>query len=332
MKLFTGIKGVLVLKEAQQMSLNLQPNIRKKSKLGSILKKVVKQKALWLMALPGIIWYFIFCYVPMYGLIIGFKNFSPFRGIMKSPWVGFKWFQQFFSSQFFWPLIRNTLLLNIYSILFSFPIPIILALFLNEIQHSWFKRTGQTISYLPHFISTVVIVGMVTNFLTPGGIVNNFLGIFGVKPINFLVKPEWFRTIYIASGIWQSAGWGSIIYLAAIGGIDQELYEAATVDGANKIRQLWHVTIPCIAPTIIILLILNVGHILSIGYEKILLLYNPSTYETADVINTYVYRRGIISGEFSFGAAVGLFQSVVNFITVVAANKISKTLSEVSLW
>jgi putative aldouronate transport system permease protein len=330
--LFTGIKGVLVLKEAQQMSLNLQPNIRKKSKLGSILKKVVKQKALWLMALPGIIWYFIFCYVPMYGLIIGFKNFSPFRGIMKSPWVGFKWFQQFFSSQFFWPLIRNTLLLNIYSILFSFPIPIILALFLNEIQHSWFKRTGQTISYLPHFISTVVIVGMVTNFLTPGGIVNNFLNLFGVKPINFLVKPEWFRTIYIASGIWQSAGWGSIIYLAAIGGIDQELYEAATVDGANKIRQLWHVTIPCIAPTIIILLILNVGHILSIGYEKILLLYNPSTYETADVINTYVYRRGIISGEFSFGAAVGLFQSVVNFITVVAANKISKTLSEVSLW
>lgn len=330
--MFTGIKGGLVLKEAQQMSLNLQPNIRKKSKLGSILKKVVKQKALWLMALPGIIWYFIFCYVPMYGLIIGFKNFSPFRGIMKSPWVGFKWFQQFFSSQFFWPLIRNTLLLNIYSILFSFPIPIILALFLNEIQHSWFKRTGQTISYLPHFISTVVIVGMVTNFLTPGGIVNNFLNLFGVKPINFLVKPEWFRTIYIASGIWQSAGWGSIIYLAAIGGIDQELYEAATVDGANKIRQLWHVTIPCIAPTIIILLILNVGHILSIGYEKILLLYNPSTYETADVINTYVYRRGIISGEFSFGAAVGLFQSVVNFITVVAANKISKTLSEVSLW
>lgn len=320
------------MKAAQQISLNLPPNIRKKTTLGSIIKKFMKQKALWLMALPGVIWYFTFCYVPMYGLIIAFKNFSPFRGILKSPWVGFKWFEQFFSSQFFWPLIRNTLLLNIYSIIFSFPVPIILALVLNEIQHSWYKRTGQTISYLPHFISTVVIVGMVTNFLTPGGIINNFLGLFGVEPINFLVKPEWFRTIYIASGVWQSAGWGSIIYLAAIGGIDQELYEAATVDGASKIRQLLNVTIPCILPTIIILLILNVGHILSIGYEKILLLYNPSTYETADVINTYVYRRGIISGEFSFGAAVGLFQSVVNFITVVAANKISKTISEVSLW
>jgi putative aldouronate transport system permease protein len=322
----------MVLKAAQQISLSLPPNIRKKRTLGSIYKKFMKEKLLWLMVLPGILWYFVFCYVPMYGLVIAFKNFSPFRGIWESAWVGFKWFEQFFSSQFFWRLIRNTLLLNVYSLIFSFPVPIILALFLNEIQHSFFKRVGQTISYLPHFISTVVIVGMVVNFLTPGGIINNFLNIFGFAPINFMIKPEWFRTIYIGSGIWQSAGWGSIIYLAAMSGIDQQLYEAAIVDGASKVKQLWYITLPCILPTIIILFIMNIGHILSIGYEKILLMYNSSTYETADVINTYVYRRGIISGEFSFGAAVGLFQSVINFVMVILANKISKKISDVSLW
>ncbi|HBG75330.1 sugar ABC transporter permease [Eubacteriales bacterium mix99] len=292
-----------------------------------------KEKALWLLVLPGILWYLIFAYAPMFGLVIAFQDFSPFKGFTGSSWVGLTWFQQFFHSQFFGRLIRNTLLLNIYNILFSFPVPIILALLLNEIQHSRYKKTVQTISYLPHFVSTVVVVGMLTNFLSPvGGIVNLMIGKLGGKSINFMIKPEWFRPLYIISGIWQEAGWGSIIYLAALSGIDTQLYEASIVDGANKWKQLWHISIPGILPTIIIMLIMNLGHILSIGYEKIILMYNTSTYETADVINTYVYRRGILSGEYSFGTAVGLFQSAINFVFVIAANRISKRVTEVSLW
>ncbi len=292
-----------------------------------------KESYYWLLVLPGIIWYLIFAYGPMYGLVISFKDFSPFKGIMASPWVGFLWFEQFFSSQFFWRLIWNTLLLNIYNIIFSFPVPIVLALLLNEIRHSWYKKTAQTISYLPHFVSTVVIVGMVVNFTSPvGGIINNIIVSLGGKTINSMVMPQWFRTLYVASGIWQSAGWGSIIYIAALSGIDQQLYEAAIVDGANKIKQIWHVSIPGILPTIIIMLILSLGSILSIGYEKIILMYNASTYETADVINTYVYRRGIIGGEYSFGTAVGMFQSIINFMFIIAANRISKKISTISLW
>ena len=292
-----------------------------------------KEKALWLLVLPGIIWYLIFAYAPMFGLVIAFQDFSPFKGFTGSSWVGLTWFQQFFHSQFFGRLIRNTLLLNIYNILFSFPVPIILALLLNEIQHSWYKKTVQTISYLPHFVSTVVVVGMLANFLSPvGGIVNLMIEKLGGESINFMIKPEWFRPLYIISGIWQEVGWGSIIYLAALSGIDTQLYEASIVDGANKWKQLWHISIPGILPTIIIMLIMNLGHILSIGYEKIILMYNSSTYETADVINTYVYRRGILSGEYSFGTAVGLFQSVISFVFVIAANRISKRVTEVSLW
>lgn len=302
-----------------------------------VLKRFIytldKEKYLWLLVLPGIIWYIIFAYMPMYGLIIAFKDFSPYRGIAGSPWVGFMWFEQFFESQFFWRLIRNTLLLNIYNIIYSFPVPIILAILLNEVQHSWYKRVAQTISYLPHFVSTVVVVGMMANFLSPvNGIVNRIIVALGGKSINFMIMPEWFRTLYIISGIWQGAGWGSIIYLAALSGIDPQLYEAATVDGASKLKQLWHISIPGILPTIIIMLILNLGRILSVGYEKIILMYNSATYETADVINTYVYRRGLQSGEYSFGTAVGMFQSVINFIFIICANKFSRKLTEISLW
>lgn len=294
---------------------------------------ISEEKYLWLLVLPGIIWYLVFAYAPMFGLVISFQNFSPFKGIANSQWVGFTWFQQFFDSQFFWSLIRNTLLLNIYNVVFSFPIPIILALLLNEVQHNWYKKAAQTISYLPHFVSTVVVVGMMANFLSPvGGIINLIIEAAGGESINFMIKPEWFRTLYVSSGIWQGAGWGSIIYLAALSGIDTQLYEAAIVDGANKWKQLWHISIPGILPTIIIMLIMNLGHILSIGYEKIILMYNSATYETADVINTYVYRRGIVSGEYSFGTAVGLFQSIINFAFVIAANKFSKKLTEISLW
>ncbi len=301
-------------------------------KMRRIGEIIYRERYLWLIALPGILWYAIFTYGPMYGLVIAFEQYSPARGILGGPWVGFQWFLQFFNSQFCWQLIRNTLLLSIYSLIFSFPAPILLAILLNEVKCGWFKKAAQTISYLPHFISTVIVVGMVVNFLAVDGPVNALIQMSGAEPVNFMAKPEWFRTIYIASGIWQGIGWNSIIYLAAISGIDSQLYEAATVDGASRLRQIWSVTIPGILPTITILLIMNVGNILSVGYEKIILMYNSATYETADVINTYVYRRGIGIGDFSFGAAVGMFQSVVNLIVILAANTVSRKVSETSLW
>jgi len=296
------------------------------------IQTFIRQRALWLIALPGIIWYIIFAYGPMYGLIIAFENYSPGRGMLGGPWVGFKWFIQFFNSQFAYQLIRNTLLISIYGIIFSFPIPIILAIFLNEIRSSGYKRFAQSVSYLPHFISTVVVVGMMAQFLAPDGIVNSVIVALGGQGKHFLALPQWFRTLFVASGVWQDAGWDSIIFLAAIAGIDAELYEAATVDGASRFRQIFCVTLPCLMPTIVIILIMWVGNILSVGYEKIILMYNPLTYETADVINTYVYRRGIGGGDFSFGAAVGMFQSVVNMIVIVAANTLSRKISETSLW
>ena len=318
-----------------QVSTSKGSNSINKNKIGFFQRNfevLYKEKALWLLLLPGIIWYLIFAYGPMYGLIISFKDFSPFKGIVKSPWVGFMWFEQFFKSQFFWRLIKNTLLLNIYNIIFGFPIPIILAFMLNEVQHNWYKRIAQTISYLPHFVSTVIVIGMLVNFVSPTGIINSMIKSLGGETVHFMVKPQWFRPLYIITGIWQSAGWSSIIYIAALSGIDPQLYEAAIVDGANKIKQIWYVSLPGIMPTILIMLILALGSILSIGYEKIILMYNTATYETADVINTYVYRRGVVGGEYSFGTAVGLFQSIINFIFIVIANKISRKVSEVSLW
>lgn len=297
-------------------------------------KKALKRdKYLWLLVLPGVIWYIIFAYAPMYGLVIAFKNFSPFKGIWASPWVGMKWFKDFFGSHYFWRLMRNTLLINLYGILWGFPAPIIFALLLNELRHEGYKRFSQTVSYLPHFISTVVIVGIVMDFLSPStGVINRIIRALGGETIHFMTSPEWFRTVYIGSGIWQGIGWNSIIYLAAISGIDTELYEAATIDGASKLKQMWHVTIPGILPTVIILLIMNLGSLLSIGYEKIILMYNPRTYETADVISSYVYRRGIEGAEFSFATAVGLFQNIINFIMIATFNRISKKVSEISLW
>lgn len=297
------------------------------------IKWFAQDKLLWLMLLPGIAYFIIFHYLPMYGVIIAFEKYSPFRGITAGPWVGFRWFKEFFQSIYFVRVIKNTILLNVLGILFSFPAPILLALLLNEVQHRKFKKISQTISYMPHFISQVVIVGMVINFLSPStGIVNHFIKALGFAPIQFMSSAAWFRPIYILSGIWQEVGWGSIIYLAALSGIDQELYEAATVDGASKIRQLWHISLPGIMPTIIILLLLSMGRLLSVGYEKIILMYNPMNYATADVISTYVYRRGLLDGDYSFATAVGLFQSVINFALLMLVNMISKRVNEVSLW
>lgn len=298
-----------------------------------ILSRLARERYLWLILLPVLAYFVIFSYIPMYGVTIAFKKFNPALGILGSPWTGFSYFKEFFDSVYCWRLIKNILLLNVYGIIFGFPLPIIFAVLLNEIRGRYLRKTIQTVSYLPHFISTVVVVGILVNFLSPSeGIINTIISGLGGTPVNFMSKPEWFRTIYIVSNIWQNLGWDSIIYLAAITSIDVELYEAIYMDGAKKIDAVLHVTIPGIAPTIIILLILNCGSLLSTSYEKIILMYNPLTYETADVISTYVYRTGILNSQYSFATAVGFFNSVVNFILLVTVNKISRKASDISLW
>lgn len=284
------------------------------------------------MLLPVVLYYLVFYYAPMYGVIIAFKDFTPSQGIWASPWVGLNWFKDFFNSFYSWRIIRNTFLINFYDVLFGFPAPIILALFLNELTSEKFKRWAQTVSYMPHFISVVVTVGLVLNFTAQDGLFNSLITMFGGTPIPFMTDPRWFRTIYVGSGIWQSLGWGSIIYLAALTNIDPTLYEAATVDGAGRWNRLFHITLPGIAPVIIIMLILRVGTMMAIGYEKIILMYNPMLYETADVISTFVYRKGLLQMNYSFSAAVDLFNSLINFILLVSVNQISKKLQSTSLW
>ncbi|WP_242069296.1 ABC transporter permease [Paenibacillus dendritiformis] len=302
----------------------------------SFLQRVIRDaklnKYVYLMLLPVVAYYAIFHYGPMYGIQIAFKDYSPALGFLDSPWVGFKYFEEFFNSHFFWRIVRNTLLLSLYELIFSFPAPIILALMLNELRHQLFKRAVQTITYIPHFISIVVIVGMMVDFLARDGLINNILSWFGVEAVAYLREPGWFRTLYISSGIWQGVGWGTIIYLAAISNIDPSLYEAAKVDGASKWRQVVHITIPGIMPVVIILLILQMGSIMSVSTDKILLMYNSSTYETADVIGTYVYRKGLLEANYSYSAAIGLFNSVINFALLILANTVSRRTSDSKLW
>lgn len=294
-----------------------------------------KHKVLYLLMLPGILYYLIFKYWPMYGVIIAFQDFSIGRGILGSKFTGLKHFIEFFyNTPDAWKLIRNTVILNVYDLLFHFPAPIILAILFNELKNKTFKRFVQSVSYMPHFLSTVVIAGIIVTFLSPTtGIVNHLLvRFFGMDPIMFLGLPEWFRTIYIGSEIWQKIGWGTILYLAAIAGIDPTLYEAAKIDGANRFQQIRHVTFVGMVPVMIILFVLNLGSFMEIGFQKILLLYNPMNYETSDVINTFVYRRGILDADFSFATAVGLFQSVIGFILVILANRLARKYSDTSLW
>lgn len=294
-----------------------------------------KHKLLYLLMLPGILYYLIFKYAPMYGIIMAFQDYSIGRGFLGSKFVGFKHFVEFFvNTPDSWKLIRNTVMLNVYDLLFHFPAPIILALLFHELRSKGFKRIVQTISYMPHFLSTVVIAGIIVTFLSPQTGLLNFLLVkfFGIEPILFLGMPEWFRTIYVGSEIWQSVGWGTILYLAAIAGIDPALYEAAKMDGANRFQQMRHITFVGMVPVMIILFVLRLGHFMEIGFQKILLLYNPMNYETSDVINTFIYRRGILDADFSFATAVGLFQSAIGFILVVIANRITRKYSETSLW
>ena len=286
----------------------------------------------YLLLVPAILFYLLFCYKPMYGVIIAFKNFSPGKGIVASEWVGLKHFLSFFKSYYFGRLLRNTLTISLSSLIFGFPMPIIFALLLNEVHNSKFKRTIQTVTYMPHFISLVVMCSLIRLFVADTGIIVQLMAKFGFEPVALLSKKEYFVPIYVLSGIWQGFGWDSIIYLSALTAIDPGLYEAATIDGANRWKQTIHVTLPGIMGTVIILLILRMGSIMSVGYEKIILLYNESIYETSDVISTFVYRMGLGKAQYSYSTAVGLFNSVINFIIVYTFNKISRKVSEVSLW
>lgn len=297
-----------------------------------LIKDFARNKYIYLMLLPVVLYYLIFHYGPMYGALMAFQDFNVVKGVWGSPWVGFDNFTTFFNSIYFGRLIRNTLAINVLDLFFHFPAPIILALVLNEITAPWFKRTVQTITYLPHFVSLIVVVGMMVDFLARDGMINTLLATFGITPIPFMQRADLYWGLFVGSGIWQTIGWGSIVYLAAITNIDPTLYEAATVDGANRWHQLRHITLPGIMPTIIIFFILRMGSMMSVGYEKTILMYNSMTYETADVINSYVYRKGVLNADYSFSAAVGLFNSVLNFGLLLFANRLSKKVGETGLF
>ena len=298
-------------------------------RLGRDLRKYA---GAYVLVLPVVLFYLIFCYKPMYGIIIAFQNFSPIRGIAGSEWVGLQHFKDFFESYYFTRILKNTLIISLSTLVFSFPMPILFALLLNEIKNQKFKRLVQTISYMPHFISMVVVCNMIKMFTSNTGFITSLLGMFGVPEASLLTKPEYFVPIYVISGIWQQTGWGAIIYLSALAGIDQQLYEAAKIDGANRWKQTLYVTLPGISQTIIIMLLLRIGNIMDVGYEKVMLLYNEGIFKTADVISTFVYRKGLTDMEFSYSTAVSLFNSVINFIIIVVFNKLSKKLTETSLW
>lgn len=325
-----GNNTVISETRSDQPTVILDTNRRiKKRKIDEVLANW----QMYLLLLPSIIFVFIFSYIPMYGILIAFQDFDPYIGFLKSPWVGFEHFTDFFQSVVFWKLIRNTLVISITNLVVGFPTPIILALLINELRSRMFKKAVQTISYLPYFVSTVVVVGMVVQFTTPStGIINQIIKAFGGDPINFMAEPAWFVPLYTLSGLWQYIGWSSIIYIAALSGIDPTLYEAAIMDGASRLKQMVHISIPSIMPTIIIMFIFAIGSLLSVSYEKIILMYRPITYDTADVINTYIYRTGVLGGQYSASTAIGLFQTVINCLLLVGSNYISRKTTETSLW
>ncbi len=304
----------------------------KKTPFRLLLSDIVKDRWLYVLLLPAFVMLFIFNYIPIYGIVIAFKDFNGTQSIADSPWVGLKYFEMMARDPFIWQVVRNTLILGAYSILFTFPAPIILALMLNELKSGPYKRISQTISYLPYFISTVIVVSMMKEFLSLDGIFNLALKSVGLKAVNFMSDPKWFRTIYTGSEIWQGVGWGSVLYLAATAGISDELYEAATIDGANRLQKIAFITLPCLMPTISIQFILAMGGLLGASFEKVILLYNPATYSTADIIATYVYRKGIQGSSYSYGVAVGAMNSFVSFIFVYASNLLMRKVNGYSFW
>ena len=322
-----------VLDKNTTLALEKSNQLSFKQRLSKAKKRIMRHWQLYIILLIPVVLVAIFSYGPMYGLQIAFKDYIPSYGIEGSKWVGFKHFINFINSHQFSRLIGNTITISLYSLIAGFPIPIILALALNECTSTKFKKAVQMITYAPHFISTVVMVGIILLILSPSsGIINQFIQLFGGKPIDFMAKPEWFKSIYVWSGVWQGMGYSSIIYIAALAGIDPTLHEAAIVDGASRWQRIWHVNIPGILPTVTILLIMNFGSIMSVGYEKILLMQNSLNMAKSDVISTFVYRMGLESAQYSFSAAVGLFNAVINFILLAIVNTVAKKLGETSLW
>ncbi|WP_248930081.1 ABC transporter permease [Paenibacillus hamazuiensis] len=297
------------------------------------MKRCIKYKGLLLLLLPSFVWFFIFKYVPMYGVIVAFKDYKPMLGIMESDWAGFKYFERLFTNSQFFTLLKNTLIISTYKLIFVFPAPILLALLLNEVRHERFKKAIQTVTYLPHFISWVVIGGLIQTVLSPtNGVVNYVLGLMGVEPIKFMMIPELFRGIVIAADIWKEAGWGSIVYLAAISGIDQDMYEAAEIDGAGRLRQAVSITLPALAPVIVMMFILRIGNMMDAGFDGIVNLYNPTVYGVADIFDTYAYRVGLIDFNFSYSTAISLFKNVVGLLLLIFASKITKRISGYGIW
>ena len=299
-----------------------------------LIQDLKRYRLVYLLGFLCLAYYVIFCYLPMGGIVIAFKDFRAARGIFGSKWANpwYKYFEQFFNGYYFWRLLRNTLLINVLDLVFGFPAPIILALLLNELRSSAYKRTVQTVTYLPHFISQVVVCGIILDFFSSSGVINQVIEALGGNKVLFMQDSRYFRPIYVGTGIWQGVGYGSIIYLSALGGVNADLYDAATIDGCNRFGRVLHVTIPGILPTVIIMLILRIGNMLSLGFEKIILLYNETIYETADVISSFVYRYGMQKGNYSYATAVVLFNSLFNFILLVGVNALSRKVSDVSLW
>ncbi|QOR71387.1 sugar ABC transporter permease [Ruania alkalisoli] len=298
----------------------------------SLRRSIRRDWRLYTFLVLPIVYLLVFKYTPMAGNIIAFRRFRPGGSIFGDEWVGLHYIEQFLNDPTFWRVFTNTLVLGSLTLLIVFPLPIILALMLNEVRTRFFKRFVQTVSYLPHFMSIVIVAGMVLQLTSLNGSVNQLIEAIGGEPISFMQDPDWFRTIYISSEIWQTVGWGTILYLAALTTIDDQLYEAARIDGAGRWLQTWHITLPGIRPTMMVLLILNIGQFMAVGFEKILLLYNPLLYPTADVIATYLYRVGIGSGSYSYSTAIGLFEALIGVTLVMTANAISRRVSGSSLW
>lgn len=305
---------------------------QKKFTRAAIKKDFKRNWGLYLMVMPVVVFYLVFHYLPMGGLVMAFQNYKPKLGLLHSPFVGWGNFNDFFSSIYFGRTVRNTLAISVLELTVSFPLTILFALLMNEIRSKWFKKTVQTISYMPHFISMVVVAGLILDFCDSKGALAQFVSLFTGETRNLLSRPEYWRPVYIISGLWKELGFGSIIYLAALSGVDQQLYEAAAIDGANRLKQTLYITLPGISPTIIIMLILKIGQMMSVGYEKTILLYNSQVYETADIISSYVYRKGLLEFNYGYSTAVGMFNSVINLILLVSSNRISKKVTETSLF
>lgn len=303
--------------------------VKYKESSGTFWKRVLRNRYIYLMILPGFIYFVIFKYIPMFGLVISFQDYMPYKGFLNSDWVGLKHFNRLFMDPEFWNIFKNTIVVFVVNVAFYFPVPIVLALMLNEVSNAFFKRFVQTLVYIPHFLSWVIIVSIsFVMFTMDGGIVNEILTYFGFKPVNFLMNSQWFHPMYIFQVIWREAGWGTIIYLAAMAAVDPGLYEAARMDGASRFRQIWHITLPGIRTVIVVMLILKVGSVLDTSFEHIFLLLNSMNKDVAEILDTYVYTAGLKQGQFSFSTAVGLFKSVVSFILVIGSNWVAKRFGE----